>query len=453
VRFRSALVLFLTACGGASPSASITTGSATPHIEADSGSAPTQSVEPVASVEAVPPPVEAPPVEATPEPPAPPPSIFDPHAPIVFSPEVAAHVREIAARVPGRRADVFAKIGDSATVSRAFMRCFAEDDHLQLEGWDALRPAIERIRAARVAGRSSFTRESQAAVVGRSVHQLMRGSPSPVVQEVRDLSPRYALVMFGGNDIEIGRLDLYSTQMLALVDLLIQRGVVPILSTIPPRGDDAESNREVPRYDAMVEAIARSRRVPLIDLNRAMRSLPQQGLASDGVHPNAPVVRGRARACDFTEHGLQYGMNVRNLLTMQTLAHLFEVLDEPTPADAAPEEPAAVETISEARFSAVGTTRGAPSEVDRYEACSPTLSEAGPERRYPMHLEEAATVRAHVMYGSDVDVDLHLLQNGTCLARGDRRLEAELEAGDYELVVDTYESERQAGDYLLLVEH
>ncbi len=432
--------------------------SAAPHIEADSGSGPVAVTSPPSAGDerAEPPPVDEP-LEAATGAPEVSYGIFEPDASVVLSPEVEAHIREVARRVPGRRTDVFVKIGDSATVSRAFMRCFAEDDELVLEGRDELRPAIERIRRARVAGRSSFTRESRAAVVGRSVHQLMRGSPSPVVREVRELSPRFALVMFGGNDIEIGRLDLYGTQMLALVDLLLQRGVIPILSTIPPRGDDPVSNREVPRYDAVVEAIAAARRVPIIDLNRAMASLPRQGLARDGVHPNAPVVDGRARACDFSAHGLEYGMNVRNLLTMRTLARLFEVLDrdeDPAAAAAAPtgsDGPAST-TIDRPRFAVVGTTRGGSTDVDRYEGCSATQSEAGPERRYALRLEEAATVRARVMYGGDVDVDVHLLRNGVCVARGDSTLEVELEAGEYEIVVDTFESERHAGDYVLLVE-
>ena len=79
-------------------------------------------------------------------------------------------------------------------------------------------------------------------------------------------------------------------------------------------------------------------------------------------------------------------------------------------------------------------------------------SEAGPERRYALTIDAPGAVRAEVMYGGDVDVDVHLLRDGACVARGDRVLEATVTPGAYELVVDTFESDRHAGEFTLLVE-
>jgi len=438
----------LTACGAATPAQH----SATPHIEADSGRAAAPIAEPAAppvEPEATPPPAAEPAPEPAPEPVEW--SVHDPDAPITLPPEVYATVRAAVRAHPRRNEDVFAKIGDSATASRLFMRCFAEDDELELAGRDELRPVIERIRAARVAGRTSFSRESEAAIVGRSVHQLMRGSPSPVTAEIRALSPRYALVMFGGNDIEIGRLDLYSTSMLALVDQLLANGTIPILSTIPARLDDAESNREVPRYQAVIRAVARARRVPLVDLHRAIDDLPNRGLASDGVHPNAPVVDGRAHACDFGETGMQHGMNVRNLLNLRVIAHLQEYLSSDAEAPEVPQPPPATRVDGD-RFVTVATTRGGTTALDGYEGCEATQDESGPERRYALRVDAASHVRAQVMYDGPVDVDVHLLRDGRCVARGDSILHADLEPGDYEVVVDTFEGAAHAGEYMLLVE-
>lgn len=440
MRTISALAMLLaTGCGSSAPIPR----TAAPVIEADSGSA-----------RAAPPERETVGREEPPEEPAP---VAEPEealagidAPIELAPGVVARVREVVARVPRRRADVFAKIGDSATVSRVFMQCFADDDELDLSGREELRPHIEAIRRARIGGRSSFSRESQAARVGWSVHHMLRGSPSPVVRELRAMSPRFALVMFGGNDIEIGRLDLYGTRMTRLVDALLERGTIPILSTIPPRDDDGAADAEVPRYNALIHAIAAARRVPMIDLHAAMEVLPRHGLTRDGVHPNAPIVDGRARGCDFSESGLRHGMNVRNLMSVRMLAHLRSLIADPVEAPAY--EETAVTRLDGERVAVLGDTRDGTTDLDGYAACDATQSEAGPERRYSLHLDAEAVIRAEVMYESGVDVDVHLLREGRCIARGDRRLEARVEPGDYEIVVDTFESERNAGEYLLLVE-
>jgi hypothetical protein len=54
--------------------------------------------------------------------------------------------------------------------------------------------------------------------------------------------------------------------MATIVDRLLAEGIIPILSTIPPRDDSASADRMVPRYNAVVRAIAQTRGVPLVDL-------------------------------------------------------------------------------------------------------------------------------------------------------------------------------------------
>ncbi|MFK7987697.1 MAG: SGNH/GDSL hydrolase family protein [Sandaracinaceae bacterium] len=320
-------VLFSLGCGASTPPAAAPTAridaSNTAVIEAQ---APPD--EPLAAVE--PAPVSDPREEVTEvevEPPVDAPELPLWDRAITLRPEVEARVREIASR-RARSADVFIKVGDSATVSRTFMRCFAFDEGLALDGRDELRPTIEAVRSARVQGGTSFTRDSEAAGVGWSVSRVLRGSPTPIAEEVRALSPRFALVMFGGNDIELGRLGRYETRMATLVERLAGWGVVPVLSTIPRRNDDAEADAQVPRYNAVVRALAESQNLPLVEFAEGVDALPRHGLASDGVHPNSPVVDGRAQGCDFTAHGLEHGQNARNLLNLRMLQHLRELLAE-----------------------------------------------------------------------------------------------------------------------------
>ena len=246
----------------------------------------------------------------------------------LFGQDVADMIIAIVERRPGRRADAFIKVGDSATVNRAFLRCLSDERTTELDGREELSSVLARFRSARIGRRDPFSRESLAAGVGWSVPRVLRGSPAPVVREVRQVNPRFALIMFGSNDIELGRLGRYESRMRALTERLISLGVVPVLSTIPPRNDEADADERVPDYNAVIRAIAEERHLPLIDLYGALMPLPNRGLASDGLHPSAPVRDGRAQGCDFTESGLQFGQNVRNLLTLEMLFALSAVLDQ-----------------------------------------------------------------------------------------------------------------------------
>jgi hypothetical protein len=241
---------------------------------------------------------------------------------------VVTHLRTLASEHPRLRRDAFMKVGDSATASRIFMHCFAHDRDLDLGAREHLRPSIEAIRAQRVPGGNSFVRQSRAAAVGWRVAQLLRGSPSPLMAELRELSPRFAVVLIGGNEADPRRVRRFEQSMTRLVSQLLERGVMPIITTIPPRNDDPEEDAEVLIFNRVLRALAERRALPLVDLHAAMLPLPGRGLASDGIHPNAPVREGRAHGCDFGSEGIQHGMNQRNLLTLERLAQLRAALPD-----------------------------------------------------------------------------------------------------------------------------
>jgi len=238
-------------------------------------------------------------------------------------------LREIAARDPSLRGDAFAKVGDSMTASDDFLRCFANPS-LELGEHAVLRPVIERFR-------ESFRHSSAAARIGWSVWQVLAGSPAPIERELDARRPRFAFVQFGTNDLELGRMKHFVEHQLKLTDALIERGVIPILFTIPARKDRSDRGVWVPRYNAMIRAIAQARRVPLVDFYRELARLPGQGLAKDGIHPSTyQGPRGRD-ACDLGAAGLRHGYNLRNLLALQALDRALhglagEPLDPAPPA-------------------------------------------------------------------------------------------------------------------------
>ncbi|MBI5482017.1 MAG: hypothetical protein HY906_24390 [Deltaproteobacteria bacterium] len=82
-----------------------------------------------------------------------------------------------------------------------------------------------------------------------------------------------------------------------------------------------------------------------------------------------------------------------------------------------------------------------PSRLEGY-SCS-TADESGPEVIYRVTVPEAGFLSAAVYEDPGVDVDVHLLRAldpATCLDRGNVHARADVEAGDWFVVVDTYVS-------------
>lgn len=376
-----------------------------------------------------------------------------------LTPAVAERLR--AALGPGLGQDVFAKVGDSITVSTSFLRCFAGAD-VDLGGRDELTPTLEHFLGGRAGESTPFERESLAAGVGWSAFAALEGAPSPLDRELDALDPSFALVMFGTNDVGWRHPVDFGEDMLAIVDTLLGRGVIPLLSSIPPRDDDSAADAAVPLLDAVVRGLAQGRQVPFMDLERELRLLPGHGLGGDGVHPDTYS----GGACVLTEEGLEHGYNWRNLLALQSLHRVREVVLDGAEAPDPPQPRAAGEGTSAAPFlidadtwSDLTTTAGAPQDdLSSYTGCGASQDESGAEVVYELVLDTPAALHALVIDGPDVDVDLHLLggavREDACLLRHDREIATELDAGVYYLVLDTYvpgDGRPREGEFLLVV--
>lgn len=381
-----------------------------------------------------------------------------------LTPDLVEALRDLIADGPARQDQVFAKVGASATVSVHNMQCFA-GDRIDLDGRDSLWPTIDHFLDGDAAGGDPYTRDSLTATVGWSARSAVAGDPSPVEQEISAISPRFALVMYGTNDIQSRNPDRYADSMLTLVDVLMAEGVIPVLTTVMPRDDDPEADALVPQYNTIVRGVAQGRGVPLADFHRELLPLPDHGLGGDDLHPS--VYRdGGARACDFTDEGLRYGYNIRNLLMIESLDRLRRaVLD----GGAAP-DPLAVPRLAGAGLAAnpyrvdalpftdlKDTFAHGEARIDRYTGCDAPQDESGPEVVYRLDLDRETTLRAMVFDRGEVDVDLHLLdasgEAAGCLERDHQLIEASLAPGTWYLVVDSYVSggEIKGGEYLLTV--
>jgi hypothetical protein len=255
----------------------------------------------------------------------------------------------------GNRPDVLAKVGDSITQSPAFL------DPLGCGQWNlgryrGLRPTIRLFAGRSLPGRSrecravnSFSRDSAAALLnttsswalepGAAVDPACRSGESPLACEVRLDRPTFAVILYGANDISIGvtlggdPIPDFLTNMRAIVRAARRLGVVPVLSTLPPRAGSAEAEAMTERLNASLVPLARQLHAPLINLWRALAGLPAQGLW-DGLHLSVSGWPGCAMPCNpndcapdcfganFTKAGLAYGTDRRNLITLLTLRRL-----------------------------------------------------------------------------------------------------------------------------------
>lgn len=217
-------------------------------------------------------------------------------------------------------ANAFIKVGDSITFSDNFLDCL---DRATLTADEA---DLEATRAFFDGG--SWQRRSKASTVGWHTNQPLAGSPAPLDVEIGAMKPRLAVVMLGTNDNYVGTDAPYRRNLSRLIDALLAKNIVPILSTIPPRAQ-ATPNANIPRMNAIVRSVASgartnaqgqlvaggAKKIPLMDFNLALSTIPRQGLSGDGIHPNV-APRG---ACDFGETGMGYGYNVRTHLALEAI--------------------------------------------------------------------------------------------------------------------------------------
>ncbi|MBT9561181.1 MAG: SGNH/GDSL hydrolase family protein, partial [Myxococcales bacterium] len=391
------------------------------------------------------------PVDVPPPPDVSYPALYPPdkvHSPL--TPSVVARLAAIHATDPALADDVFMKIGASTTVSNSYLGCFA-GENVALESYAGLQPTLDFFLGGDAAGSDPFSRKTVAAKVGVSAGWAITGDPSPLEQEYLALSPSFAFVHYGTNDLGMGStyesaLFNFGDKLWTLTDELLGWGVIPILVTIGQRLDDPAADAWVDTFNGAIAAVAQGRQVPLLDANLAYEPIPNYGIASDGIHSS--VYPGGA--CQLTDPGLDYGMNIRNAHSLVVLDRLRravllgEALDPPgapllgagTHAD-----PIVVPSLP---FSDLRSTIGGEAVFDAYPGCNAAQNESGPEVVYRLELTAETSLRATVHDLGTVDVDLHVLDDtGTpdgCLKRAHRFIDVTLPAGVYYVVLDSFVS-------------
>jgi hypothetical protein len=242
-----------------------------------------------------------------------------------FDAAVALRAAEIHAVGAARGQDdrVFAKVGDSITVNQSFLRPVGLGQ-ASLGVYGALGPVIEHYRAGRIGTDNPFTRDSAASGVGWTAATVFNPEAArsecapgetPLDCEYRIARPSVALIMFGTNDVGYVPPDTYRANLDRIVRTSAERGIIPIVSTLPTREGYEGA---VVAFNGIIREVAAEHRVPLWDYHAALATLPESGLSWDGVHPSEGPL-GPEGAAVFTPSQLQYGYVVRNLTALQML--------------------------------------------------------------------------------------------------------------------------------------
>lgn len=113
----------------------------------------------------------------------------------------------------------------------------------------------------------------------------------------------------------------YRANMRVIIEMCIERGIIPVLFTIPQRTTlDRSMWLDTDSYNQVIRALADEYRIPLADARLWYDTLPDVGLGSDLLHLSI------GNPADFSAQPLS-GHAVFNLLSLQVMYELQKVLN------------------------------------------------------------------------------------------------------------------------------
>jgi hypothetical protein len=210
------------------------------------------------------------------------------------------------------QANVLAKVGDCNTENYAFLAPLDVDNY-NLGPYADLQQTVSFFRGSysrqSVAGKVGFSAVSALDALWADPTQCAAGE-SPFWCELRATDAAVVVIMFGSNDVAILDGETYRAALQRQVTLALRHRSLPILSTFT----GAPSERLFALNMITVE-VAQQYDVPLINFWRAAQSLPNFGMAGDGLH----LTYSGSPTVSFNGEENQYGFSMRNLVTLQTL--------------------------------------------------------------------------------------------------------------------------------------
>lgn len=223
----------------------------------------------------------------------------------------------------GNRATVFTTVGDCHTQDAAFMAPLGSDrytlgPHSYLQGTINFftAPPRDGVPNSWVNGSIAASSAFNAAAVFDptwSPPDLCTPGEAPLDCEYRLTRPAAAVIMLGSVDMQIYDLGTFRFHLEQVVTSTINRGIIPLLTTFP--SDPSYLWGESLAFNGVILDLAQQYQIPLINLWLATRGLPANGLQADGYH----LTRRADGWADFNGDERQYGVTLRNLITLQAL--------------------------------------------------------------------------------------------------------------------------------------
>lgn len=252
--------------------------------------------------------------------------------------DYAEPMKKVAAKFAGRPGVVL-HVGDSITYAnpyghwaragqgqtpadKAVLKWMHTNDNDDRDGWYLA-------RADHPDGGRSFT-----ACSGLRLDELLAGGRQkmPSLEALLDTyKPQVVVLMIGTNDASAKRQpDAFKAEFEKAVGLISRRGILPVVSTIPPHVGQPDAATTI---NAAIRAVAADQKLPLIDFEKeilARRPTDWNGtlLGKNDVHPTAEVGAIKPTAEPTAENLKASGYLLRGWLTVQKLVEVkARVLD------------------------------------------------------------------------------------------------------------------------------
>jgi hypothetical protein len=262
-----------------------------------------------------------------------------------ITPEMKAHLRAIKLRgdALGRAPGILGQWGDSISNSNAYLGALCSWGLIATppaDGHDYL-PTLLWMGATRNSADNplhNFKGGSYCCESGWRVPNAL----AAVDDAIARANPSWSLTMYGTNDIRQDSWNpaTYDAQLERFIQINIDAGIVPVLSTIPPCvGWDAR----VAEANTVVRAVATRMRIPLVDLHGVFMALHPEDWATvllgDGVHPSYLGGEGELLETAHNADGLYYqsdsGYNLRSMLTVDMAEKLRAIVFDNAAPDGA----------------------------------------------------------------------------------------------------------------------
>lgn len=179
----------------------------------------------------------------------------------------------------GRDPHVFSVLGDCQSAPTYFLAMYDEDRYTLTEDQEALQETIDWYAG-------SFTHRSVTVENGLNAasalnplwamtHEDCESTETPVACEIRLSNPSLMLVSLGTNWLPSSSHEEYVNYLNQIVDIILEHGVIPVLSTKADNGE-GDYNRNL----AMAQ-VAYDRQLPLWNFWAAVKDLQNFGLDKD----------------------------------------------------------------------------------------------------------------------------------------------------------------------------